>query len=137
MWSCPARRSRHLLLSPHSSGLGSSANFAAGFFVAKSFALNQAGMRQLIAGFKRLGLAWIPSYANFVSVEIRRGHRAKAGESQAGAVFQRLLAQGVIVRPVAGYRMPDHLRVTVGLPEENTRFLAALENALAVAGRTG
>jgi histidinol-phosphate aminotransferase len=45
-------------------------------------------------------------------------------------VFESLLGQGVIVRPVGGYGLPDHLRVTVGLPEENERFLAALAVAL-------
>ena len=52
------------------------------------------------------------------------------GTPQAGVVFEKLLRQGVIVRPVAGYGMPDHLRVTIGLREENERFLAALKNAL-------
>jgi len=83
-------------------------------------------MKQLMAGLERLGLKWIPSYANFVSVEIPRS----AGRSAAGPVYQSLLRQGVIVRPVAGYEMPDHLRVTVGLAEENETFLAALEKAL-------
>jgi histidinol-phosphate aminotransferase len=95
-------------------------------FVERSYQLNVAGMKQLTAGLRRLGLAWIPSFANFVSVEIPRAD----GRSAAGAVYQRLLRQGVIVRPVSGYGMPDHLRVTIGLPEENDRFLAALENAL-------
>ena len=95
-------------------------------FVERSYQLNVAGMKQLTAGLRRLGLAWIPSFANFVSVEIPR---AKS-QSAAGAVYQHLLREGVIVRPVAGYGMPDHLRVTVGLPEENDRFLAALEHAL-------
>jgi histidinol-phosphate aminotransferase len=95
-------------------------------FVERSYQLNVAGMKQLTAGLRRLGLGWIPSYANFVSVEIPRAD----GQSAAGAVYQRLLRQGVIVRPVAGYGMPDHLRVTVGLTEENDRFLAALEKAL-------
>jgi histidinol-phosphate aminotransferase len=95
-------------------------------FVERSYQLNVAGMKQLIAGFRRLGLTWIPSFANFVSVEIPRAK----GQSAAGAVYQRLLRQGVIVRPVAGYGLPDHLRVTVGLPGENDRFLAALEAAL-------
>lgn len=95
-------------------------------FVERSYRLNVAGMKQLTTGFGRLGLAWIPSFANFVSVEIPRVNRRSA----AGDVYQRLLRQGVIVRPVAGYQMPDHLRITIGLPEENERFLAALENAL-------
>jgi histidinol-phosphate aminotransferase len=95
-------------------------------FVGRSHALNLAGMAQLTAGLARLGLAWIPSYGNFVSVEIPRA----GGEPRAGAVFQHLLRQGVIVRPVAGYGMPDHLRVTIGLAAENERFLAALAAAL-------
>jgi histidinol-phosphate aminotransferase len=96
-------------------------------FLRKSYDLNVAGMAQLTDGFKRLGLAWIPSYANFVTVQIPR----QAGTTQAGPVYQKLLRAGVIVRPVAGYALPDHLRVTVGLPEENERFLAALGGAVA------
>jgi histidinol-phosphate aminotransferase len=95
-------------------------------FLRKSYDLNLAGMAQLTDGFKRLGLAWIPSHANFVTVEIPK----QGGASQAGPVYQKLLRAGVIVRPVAGYALPDHLRVTVGLPEENARFLAALGAAL-------
>ena len=95
-------------------------------FLRESYALNVAGMAQLEAGCRRLGLAWIPSYGNFLTVEIPRS----GGNSQAGAVFQKLLKQGVIVRPLAGYAMPDHLRVTVGLPGENARFLEALEAVL-------
>jgi len=45
-------------------------------------------------------------------------------------VYQALLRRGVIVRPVAGYGMPDHLRVTIGLAEENDRFLRALGESL-------
>ena len=47
------------------------------------------------------------------------------------AIYQRLLEQGVIVRPVAGYGLPEFVRVTVGLPAENRRFLDALASALA------
>jgi histidinol-phosphate aminotransferase len=78
--------------------------------------INSLGMQNLTTGFKRLGLSWIPSYANFVSFRAPR----------AGEVFQRLLRQGVIVRPIAGYGLPEHLRVTVGTGAENARFLAAL-----------
>ena len=97
-------------------------------FLRDSFDLNVAGMAQLLAGCKRLGLAWIPSYGNFVTVEIPRTGK----ESQAGAVFQKLLRLGVIVRPLAGYAMPDHLRVSIGLASENARFLEALEAVLKV-----
>jgi histidinol-phosphate aminotransferase len=89
-------------------------------FVHGSRALNAQGMQALTTGFKRLGLSWIPSYANFVSFKVPR----------AAEVFQHLLRQGVIVRPIAGYGMPEYLRVTVGTGAENARFLAALEAAL-------
>ena len=89
-------------------------------FVHESRALNQRGVQALTSAFNRLGLSWIPSYANFVSFKVPR----------AAEVFQRLLRQGVIVRPIAGYGMPDYLRVTVGTEAENARFLAALESVL-------
>nr|PZN03964.1 MAG: histidinol-phosphate transaminase [Pseudomonadota bacterium] len=96
-------------------------------FVRKTQALNREGMRQLEEGFRKLGLAWIPSYGNFVAVELPRTD----GASQGAAVYQKLLREGGIVRPVGGgYEMPDHLRVTVGLPEENARFLQALAKVL-------
>jgi histidinol-phosphate aminotransferase len=94
-------------------------------FVHESHALNLAGMRQLTEAFQHLGLAWIPSYGNFVSVEVPR-----AGGRNATVVYQELLRRGVIVRPVGGYGMPDHLRVTIGVPQENDRFIAALTVAL-------
>ena len=95
-------------------------------FLRESFELNLAGMQQLQDGCKRLGVAWIPSYANFITVEIPRLNT----QSQAGAVFQKLLRHGVIVRPLVNYGMPDHLRVTIGLPGENARFLEALQAVL-------
>lgn len=96
-------------------------------FIERSYALNRAGMAQLEAGFRELSLNWIPSFANFVSVLIPR----REGKPQAMVVFERLLRRGVIVRPVAGYQMPDHLRISIGLPEENARFLVALRESLA------
>ena len=90
-------------------------------FVEKSYALNLAGMRQITGGLEKLGLPYIPSHGNFVSFRMQ----------DARGVFQRLLQSGVIVRPIAGYGMPDFLRVSIGLPEENDRFLAGLERALA------
>ena len=89
-------------------------------FVRRSRELNERGMRQLVAGFRRLGIEYIPSYGNFVTFE--------AGD--AGRVYRGLLERGVIVRPLGGYGMPRHLRVTVGLESENVRFLAALEQTL-------
>jgi histidinol-phosphate aminotransferase len=89
-------------------------------FVAESFALNRQGMEQLVAGFKRLGVEHIPSHGNFVTIAVPDG----------AVVNERLLGQGIIVRPIAGYGMPKHLRVTVGLESENARFLEALEKVL-------
>jgi histidinol-phosphate aminotransferase len=90
-------------------------------FVARSYAENLQGLRQLEEGAKRLGLDYIPSYGNFLTVRV-----GKAAE-----IYKRLLRRGVIVRPVGGaYQLPEHLRVTIGTPEENERFLAALAASL-------
>jgi histidinol-phosphate aminotransferase len=90
-------------------------------FIARSRAMNAAGLKQLAAGFERLGLEYIPSYGNFITVRVPDAER----------IYKELLAAGVIVRPIAGYGMPGHLRVTVGLEEQNARFLAALARASA------
>lgn len=92
-------------------------------FVAQSYELNRRGLADLCAAFDRLGLPYVPSFGNFVMVKVGR----------AGAVYQELLKRGVIVRPIANYGLPEWLRVTVGLPEENAAFLRALEAALAAA----
>ena len=90
-------------------------------FIRDSYELNCRGMDQIAAGLGRLGLKHIPSYGNFLTFEV-------AG---AGEVFQKLLRLGVIVRPIAAYGMPGHLRVSIGLESENARFLDALKQALA------
>ena len=89
-------------------------------FVEQSTLLNKQGMKALTEGFLRLGLSWIPSHGNFVCVKVGEG----------AAVFQGLLRQGVIVRPVAAYGMPEYLRISIGTQSENARFLAALETVL-------
>ncbi|MCW8919260.1 MAG: histidinol-phosphate transaminase [Gammaproteobacteria bacterium] len=86
-----------------------------------SVQMNSDGMQQLTAAFSAMGLAYIPSVGNFISVDVGRA---------AAPVYEALLREGVIVRPVANYGMPHHLRVTVGLPEENERFVAALQKVL-------
>jgi len=96
-------------------------------FLEKSAALNADGYRVLTAAFERLGLEYVPSYGNFVLVRV--GRDDGAGDR----VNLALLKQGVIVRPVGGYGLPQWLRVTIGLPEENDAFVAALERALAPA----
>ncbi|WP_298399852.1 histidinol-phosphate transaminase [Azonexus hydrophilus] len=89
-------------------------------FLQASYELNRHGMAQIVAALEKLGLAYIPSYGNFVTF--------KAGDG--AAVNQKLLQQGVIVRPIGGYGMPEWLRVTIGTEVENARFIAALEKAL-------
>ncbi len=91
-------------------------------FVACSYAANQAGMAQLTQGLRKLGLEYIPSYGNFVSFKVKN----------AAQVNHELLKNGVIVRPVANYEMPDYLRVSVGLFSENAKFLQALEKILEI-----
>jgi len=90
-------------------------------FVAQSYAANLQGLRQLREGATQLGLAFIPSYGNFLTVRV--------GKAQ--DIYKRLLKRGVIVRPVGGgYGLPEHLRVTVGTQAENERFLSALAASL-------
>jgi histidinol-phosphate aminotransferase len=89
-------------------------------FVERTRALNQAGMVQITQGLQKLGLSFIPSFANFVSFKV----------NDAPGVYERLLNQGVIVRPVANYEMPDYLRVSIGLFSENARFLEVLATAI-------
>jgi len=89
-------------------------------FLAQSAELNRRGMVQLTEAFGALGLEWIPSAGNFVTFKV----------GDAAGVNRALLQQGVIVRPIAGYGMPHWLRVSIGLPEENERFIAALRRAL-------
>ena len=73
------------------------------------------------AQFDRLRLPFIPSIGNFISFEL---------PSDAAPVYQALLREGVIVRPIGAYGMPRHLRVSVGLATENQRFVQALEHVL-------
>jgi len=89
-------------------------------FLQASYQLNRRGMAQIVAALEKLGLAYIPSYGNFVTF--------KAGDG--AALNQKLLQQGVIVRPIGGYGMPEWLRVTIGTEAENARFIAALEKVL-------
>ncbi len=91
-------------------------------YMAASRALNDAGMQQLEQGFRELGLSWIDSKGNFIAVNVGR---------EGMPVYQGLLREGVIVRPVANYGMPNFLRITIGTEAENTRFLKALTKVLA------
>lgn len=89
-------------------------------FLLRSYALNRVGMVQLTQGLDVMGIAHVLSKGNFLL--------AKVGD--AARVNTALLRQGVIVRSVANYGLPEFLRVSVGLAAQNTRFLEALKAAL-------
>ncbi|MBV1916233.1 MAG: histidinol-phosphate transaminase [Pseudomonadales bacterium] len=85
--------------------------------------LNRAGIQQLMNGFDKMGLEYIPTVGNFISVNVGR---------DALSVYESLLRNGLIVRPIGGdYELPEYLRVTIGLPEQNSAFLDALAQVLA------
>ena len=90
--------------------------------LAEGIVLNRQGMQQLTAGLEMLGLDVIPSVGNFISVNVVR---------DAADVYEDLLREGVIVRPVDNYGLPGYLRISVGRPEENQRCLDALAKVLA------
>lgn len=93
-------------------------------YVQRSIAENSKGMQQLEAAFNELNIEYIPSVANFIAFKI-------PSPLKAAEVFQQLLAKGVIVRPIAGYEMPDYLRVSIGTAQENQGFIEALTQVLA------
>ncbi|MEO8938466.1 MAG: histidinol-phosphate transaminase [Burkholderiaceae bacterium] len=93
-------------------------------FLDDSYRVNRAGYAQLTEAFERSGIAYIPSAGNFVL--FKAGEAADAGAQ----VNHALLRQGVIVRPVANYGLPQWLRVSIGTEAENDAFLAALPVAM-------
>ena len=88
--------------------------------LARTRANNAAGLDHLQSAFRRMGLPFVPSHANFVLVRVGDGQR----------VFQELQKQGVIARPMGGYQLPEWIRVTIGTPEQNTRLLATLKGVV-------
>jgi histidinol-phosphate aminotransferase len=88
--------------------------------VKRSLEVNRLGIEYLQREFTRLGLEFVPSRANFILVRVGKGQE----------VFEQLLSQGVIVRSMAGYQFPEHVRVTVGTMAENRRFIDALEKTI-------
>jgi len=96
-------------------------------FVQRSYELNRRGLRDMDAALRGMGLQTVASFANFLLVRIGPAER----------VYRELLARGVIVRPVGNYDLPECLRVTIGLPEENERFLQLLPIALQAARASG
>lgn len=90
-------------------------------FLASSIENNHAGLKQLMDASDGMGLSFIPSVGNFLCINVGRS---------GAELFNALLRQGVIVRPVGNYKLPNHLRVTVGTPAENQSFITALNTVL-------
>ena len=88
--------------------------------VEKTRKINSRGLRLYARTFRKLGLEFIPSQANFILVRVGDGQR----------VFAELQKLGVIVRPMGGYQLPEWVRITVGTPKENKRCLEALKTVL-------
>lgn len=91
-------------------------------YLKHSITLNQSGMQVLIKAFDNMGLEFIPSKGNFICVDF---------EQPADDIYQALLKAGVIVRPIANYGMPNHLRISVGLETENSLFINELSRIMA------
>lgn len=90
-------------------------------FVKKVAENNRLEMARFEAFCHAQGLAFIPSKGNFITIDFKR---------PAAQIYEALLREGVIVRPIAGYGMPNQLRISIGLPQENDRFFAALLKVL-------
>jgi histidinol-phosphate aminotransferase len=92
-------------------------------FIDRSVRTARQGRDHLYQGLSKMGLAATPSHTNFILVDLG---------IPAGPVYEAMLAQGVIVRPLGPQGLPTCLRITVGTPDQNERALAALERALQV-----
>lgn len=86
----------------------------------KTLVNNRQGLRYLYEEIERLGLCYVPTETNFFVIKVGDGKR----------VYEELLKKGVIVRPMASYGMPEYVRLTVGLPEENERFIKSLKEVV-------
>ena len=100
-------------------------------YLADSVALNNAGMKDLCAFFDANKLQYIPSMGNFITVNVGNFFDDKTADKKTGdEVYQQLLLEGVIVRPITGYGLPNHLRISIGTEAENQRFKQALTSVL-------
>jgi histidinol-phosphate aminotransferase len=83
------------------------------------------GRKKLEGEFQRLGLRVVPSQTNFVLIEV---------PLEAQSLYETMLRQGVIIRSMKSFGLDRFIRVTVGLPSENTKFLRALRLSLKKTG---
>ena len=109
----------------NTSSLAQAAAMAAledGVHLARSVELNREGLQRISSACRALGLGVGPSVGNFVLVDM---------QADARPFYEALLRRGVIVRPVANYGLPNHLRISIGLPTENERLIRALGEVVA------
>jgi histidinol-phosphate aminotransferase len=93
-----------------------------GDFLRRSVATNTAGLQQWFEACAENAWEYMPTVGNFITVNTQR---------TAAPLYQALLHEGVIVRPIAGYGLPKHLRITIGTHAQNTRCINALKKVLA------
>jgi histidinol-phosphate aminotransferase len=86
----------------------------------KTKAITDEGRAYLQEQFAAMGLTYIPSYANFVLVQVGDGN----------AVFKNMMAKGIIVRAMASYKLPDWVRISVGTMPQNQRCIEVLREVL-------
>jgi histidinol-phosphate aminotransferase len=92
----------------------------------KTRRVNARGLKLLVKSFRKLGLEYVPSAANFILVKVGEGQR----------VFNEMQKLGVIVRPMGGYQLPEWIRISVGTPKQNARCIEALKTVLAAGATT-
>lgn len=90
-------------------------------FVNRSVQNNLQGLQNLTAFCEQKGLQYIPSVGNFLTIKFA---------DQTDRIYQQLLSKGVITRPVANYKLPDYLRVSIGTPEQMSRFTSELDSLI-------
>ena len=89
--------------------------------VDKSRKINREGLAYLKDELGKLGISYTPTYTNFILIDLKKDPMP---------LYNALLREGVIVRPVGGYGLMTHLRVTIGLPVENERFVRAMKKVM-------
>jgi histidinol-phosphate aminotransferase len=90
-------------------------------FVKQTIELVHSGLTYLYDALDKMGLTYYPTQANFFLIDVER---------PAGEVFEAMLHKGIIVRAMTSYGFPEFIRINVGLPEENQRFVSALKEVL-------
>ena len=90
-------------------------------FLQNSVAVNAAGLQQWFAACAEHNWEYIPTVGNFITINVQR---------PAAPLYEALLREGVIVRPLAGYQLPNHLRITIGTEAQNARCITALQKVM-------